>query len=123
MTNHSHAPSKTRHSDEIHGNDQSTVHVRNNSTSKLRKPKADGRQDDKTATELCAYAVLWWTGLAVAAAFVKRKGDSGAVSRRLVGELTTPAYFDSYIISTGQFALCSLDSGIQHVLHHLLHSA
>lgn len=38
------------------------------------------RENDKTATELCGYAVLWW----VALASLKLLGIGGGVSRRLV---------------------------------------
>jgi phosphatidylinositol glycan class W len=39
------------------------------------------REDDKTATELAAYAILWWTFLGLSSFFASVAG----VSRRLVG--------------------------------------
>ncbi|KAK7053023.1 Glucosaminyl phosphatidylinositol (GlcN-PI) nositol acylation protein [Paramarasmius palmivorus] len=57
------------------------------------------RQDDKTATELCAYAVLWWISMGVTRALHLDGGDGA--SRRLVNLsyiLWVSAYNTSFIL-------------------------
>ena len=70
------------------------------------------REDDKTATELAAYAILWWTFLGLSSFLDSVAG----VSRRLVSfviysssEYSTPRI--------GQPALHPMGSGVQHFLH------
>ncbi|KAL1948259.1 hypothetical protein VTO73DRAFT_12334 [Trametes versicolor] len=64
---------RTPSTDSDSDDDASSAHV----PAPANEPR---RENDKTATELCGYAVLWW----VALAFLKLFGIGGGVSRRLV---------------------------------------
>jgi hypothetical protein len=97
----------------------------NSSHSRVRAasspPSAFQRQDDKTATELCAYAVVWWAGFAV----VRLLGLGGDVSRRMVsswrlGPLSTIARFAETMTATGESTIRPLGSRIQQYLSILL---
>ena len=70
------------------------------------------REDDKTATELAAYAILWWTFLGLSSFLDSIAG----VSRRLVSLVIRP----SSVYSTppiGQPTLHSMGGGVQYFLH------
>ena len=71
------------------------------------------REDDKTATELAAYAILWWTFLGLSSFLASVAG----VSRRLVGSViwsSSPGYSTPPI---GQPTLYTVGGGVQHFLH------
>ena len=70
------------------------------------------REDDKTATELAAYAILWWTFLGLSSLLASVAG----VSRRLVGFLACSSS-GCLPSRTGQPALRSMGGGIQHFLY------
>lgn len=69
------------------------------------------REDDKTATELAAYAILWWTFLGLSSFLASVAG----VSRRLVGCIVCCSSL--YLLLIGQPAVYFVGSGIQHLLH------
>lgn len=70
------------------------------------------REDDKTATELAAYAILWWTFLCLSS-FLDSVAD---VSRRLVGfAIYSSSGYPTLPI--GQPTIHSLGGGVQHFLH------
>ena len=70
------------------------------------------REDDKTATELAAYAILWWTFLGLSSFLDSVAG----VSRRLVGSVICS--FSGYsMFWTGQPTLHSMGGGVQHFVH------
>jgi len=71
------------------------------------------REDDKTATELAAYAILWWTFLGLSSFFPSVAG----VSRRLVCFAICPSSLGSLTLLIGQPALHSMGGGVQHFLH------
>ena len=70
------------------------------------------REDDKTATELAAYATLWWTFLGLTSFLDSVAG----VSRRLVSFVicSSSRYSTPRI---GQPTLHSMGGGVQHLLH------
>jgi hypothetical protein len=70
------------------------------------------RADDKTATELAAYAILWWTFLGLSSFLDSVAG----ISRRLVGFVICPSSGYS-TLRTGQPTLHSMGGGVQHFLH------
>lgn len=78
---HTHDSSSDEDDDE--GEDGSGA---NNASSRAREDRlaqalrTQRRENDKTATELCSYAVLWWTVLGIASLI----GIGGGVSRRMV---------------------------------------
>lgn len=76
------------------------------------------REDDKTATELAAYAILWWTFLGLSSLFASVAG----VSRRLVCFISC-CYSSPHLLSIGQPAVYSVGGGIQHLLYPRLSSA
>lgn len=54
-----------------------------NDTPSRRRPRIRfRRENDKTATELCSYAVVWWVVLGITLAI----GVGGGVSRRVVSD-------------------------------------
>lgn len=84
-----------------------------NAGSTVRSGTGPQREDDKTATELAAYAILWWTFLGLSSFFPSVAG----VSRRLVGFLIC-SWSSGYSIPwIGQSTLYSVGGGIQHLLH------
>jgi len=70
------------------------------------------REDDKTATELAAYAILWWAFLGLSSFLDSVAG----VSRRLVSfvNCSSLGYSTPRI---GQPTLHSVGGGVQHLLH------
>lgn len=70
------------------------------------------REDDKTVTELAAYAILWWTFLGLSSFLNSVAG----VSRRLVGfAICSSSGYSTPRI--GQPTLHSMGGGVQHFLH------
>lgn len=70
------------------------------------------REDDKTATELAAYAILWWTFLGLSSFLDSVTG----VSRRLVSfDICSSLRYSAP--RTGQPTLHSMGGGIQYLLH------
>lgn len=71
------------------------------------------REDDKTATELAAYAILWWTFLGLSSFLASVAG----VSRRLVG-FTIWSWSSRYSTPRiGQPTLHSMGGGVQYFVH------
>lgn len=73
---------------------------------------ADRRENDKTAIELCSWAVVWWVLLGVERGF----GLGGEVSRRLVSEPPISRVISHLVPLLGKSALCDLRRCIQHVV-------
>ena len=86
---------------------------RRNSNVSLTTPPSTSpqREDDKTATELAAYAILWWTFLGLSS-FLASVAE---VSRRLVGFIVCSS--PQYLLWIGQSAVYSVGGGIQHLLY------
>lgn len=86
---------------------------RRGSNARLTTPSGTSpqREDDKTATELAAYAILWWTFLGLSSFLASVAG----VSRRLVGFIFSGS--SSHSPRIGQPAVYSVGGGVQHLLY------
>lgn len=71
------------------------------------------RENDKTATELCSYAVVWWAALGIAVA----TGLGGGISRRVVSVSVKAVDAAVLIILSGQSALRRLGFRLQYNIH------
>lgn len=60
-----------------------------NASQTISSSSSPQREDDKTATELAAYAILWWTFLGLSSFLASVSG----VSRRLVGSLFVAPHY------------------------------
>lgn len=72
---------------------------------------ASRRQDDKLATELLSYSILWWSSLGLS----KLVGVGGGVSRRMVGPPGVLMGFRVELMSlfSGEFPVRALGGGVQ----------
>jgi GWT1 len=72
------------------------------------------RQNDKTATELCSYTVVWWALLGATYLF-----GMGDVSRRMVRSFIFQIHICFFRLTlngltTGEPAICIMGGGVQH---------
>lgn len=79
----------------------------------VRSGTGPQREDDKTATELAAYAILWWTFLGLSSFLPSVAG----VSRRLVGSPICSSSVGYSMPRIGQLTLHSVGGSVQHFLH------
>lgn len=86
---------------------------RRGSNARLTAPSnmSSQREDDKTATELAAYAILWWSFLGLSSFLASVAG----VSRRLVVFIVRPSSL--CLLCIGQPSVHSVGGGIQHLLY------